>query len=164
MRKKGFTLIELLIVVSVIGILSGLIISVINPTKLRARARDSQRIADLKKIQTALELRFSDTRNYPTSASFARVTTSLTSLSPGYYNGSLPVDPNGYTALYSCGGNYDYNYKTNAAGSIYVIVAKMETTSVDYETCNLVRNCKPAPDPNLGCNCSTLCHAVQNPF
>jgi len=46
----GFTLIELLIVISILGILSTVLIVAINPVKLLARARDSQRKTDLVAI------------------------------------------------------------------------------------------------------------------
>ena len=56
--KKGFTLVELLIVVAIIGILSTLLMA--NFIGVRQRARDAQRKADLRQIQSALELYRSD--------------------------------------------------------------------------------------------------------
>jgi prepilin-type N-terminal cleavage/methylation domain-containing protein len=166
LRVSGFTLIELLIVVSVIGILSGLTLTVINPAALRARARDSQRVSDLKKIQTALEAYFSDYRSYPpkaTPTSYYLVSTLSGVLVPGYIS-QLPTDPNGYSVVYSCASNFGYSYRTNSTtgGTAYVLLAKMETTSVDYSKCSdtSISNCV-----TFGCStCLTNCHAVQNTF
>jgi prepilin-type N-terminal cleavage/methylation domain-containing protein len=52
--KRGFALVELLTVVAIVGILSG--ISLVGITQARARARDDQRIRDIKLIQNSLEL------------------------------------------------------------------------------------------------------------
>lgn len=62
-KKKAFTLIELLVVIAIIGILATL--AVVSLQNARARARDSKRIADVKQMQTALELYFNDWGTYP---------------------------------------------------------------------------------------------------
>ena len=103
-KSKGFTLIEILISVTLVSILAGLLISVINPQGLRAKARDSQRKADLKQIQTALELYFADNRQYPSSSATCggsncdwiqvNGTDDLaTALEGGDYINNVPLDP-----------------------------------------------------------------------
>jgi len=62
-NKKGFTLIELLVVVAIMGLLASLAIVSLNTA--RARARDARRVADVKQIQTALELYYMDNYKYP---------------------------------------------------------------------------------------------------
>lgn len=67
LNKKGFTLIELLVVIAIIGLLSTLAVVALNSA--RQKSRDSKRVADIKQIQTALELYFSDsTTGYPNNA------------------------------------------------------------------------------------------------
>ncbi len=164
--SRGFTLIELLIVVSVIGILSGLAISVINPSALRAKARDSQRISDLKKVQTALEIYFTDNRHYPTVAvptSYYLINNALAGLVPNYIS-QLPSDPLGYSSSFSCSSNFGYSYRTDSAGGRYVLLAKMETTSADYVRCSAVSNCGDAIFNCNNCTEAQRCHAVQNPL
>ncbi|HTK60704.1 MAG TPA: type II secretion system protein, partial [Candidatus Baltobacteraceae bacterium] len=60
---KGFTLIELLVVIAIIGLLSTLAVVALNSA--RQRSRDAKRVSDIRQIQTALELAFSETNNYP---------------------------------------------------------------------------------------------------
>src|SRR3989344_3852358 len=54
--KKGFTLIELIIVIALIALLATTVILVINPVKLFQEARDSQRIADLGQMNSAMSI------------------------------------------------------------------------------------------------------------
>jgi prepilin-type N-terminal cleavage/methylation domain-containing protein len=62
--QKGFTLIELLVVIAIIGLLSTLAVVALNSA--REKSRDSKRVADVKQIQTALELYFADSSSgYP---------------------------------------------------------------------------------------------------
>ncbi len=63
MKKEGFTIIELMIVITIIGILSA--ISVVALNEVRKNSRDSKRVADIERIQTALEFYFMDNANYP---------------------------------------------------------------------------------------------------
>lgn len=64
-NKKAFTLIELLVVIAIIGILATL--AVVALQQARSRARDSKRVADVKQVQTALELFFNENGRYPTN-------------------------------------------------------------------------------------------------
>ncbi len=61
-NKKGFTLIELLVVIAIIGLLSTL--AVVALTSARKKARDSKRVADMKQLQTAMEMVFSEKNSY----------------------------------------------------------------------------------------------------
>lgn len=54
--KEGFTLLELLIVIGILVILSAIVIFILNPAETLRKSRDSQRIADLATIKSALGL------------------------------------------------------------------------------------------------------------
>jgi len=62
-NNKGFTLIELLVVIAIIGLLSTL--AVVSLNNARTKSRDARRVADIKQMQTALELYFTDESTYP---------------------------------------------------------------------------------------------------
>lgn len=52
--KKGFTLIELLIVITILGILVGVLVPIIRVGEYQAQTRDARRVNDLLNLQTAL--------------------------------------------------------------------------------------------------------------
>jgi len=64
--KKGFTLIELLVVIAIIGILATIII--VSVSTVRAKARDVQRITQVRQLQNALQLYYEQYGRYPVSA------------------------------------------------------------------------------------------------
>lgn len=53
-REAGFTLLELLIVIAIIAILSIALVFMLNPAETLKKARDAQRISDLKSVKTAI--------------------------------------------------------------------------------------------------------------
>lgn len=55
-QTKGFTLIELIIVIALIALLATTVILVINPVKIFKEARDSQRVADLGQMNSAMSI------------------------------------------------------------------------------------------------------------
>jgi prepilin-type N-terminal cleavage/methylation domain-containing protein len=69
--SKGFTLIELLVVIAIIGLLSTLAVVALNSA--RQKSRDAKRVADIKQIQTALELYFADQNSYPSHGAGANL-------------------------------------------------------------------------------------------
>lgn len=52
--NKGFTLIELLLVIVIIGVLAGLVIAVINPTRQSGRAKEGTARSNMAKVCEAL--------------------------------------------------------------------------------------------------------------
>lgn len=127
MNRKGFTLIELLVVIAIIGLLSTL--AVVALGQARVKARDSKRLADLKQLQTSLELYYTDKNAYPTGASITLGSASAICLNsasgfttagcPSAYMDRVPADP-------LPAQNYTYNFV--AASSTYTVTATLEGT------------------------------------
>lgn len=92
-KQKGFTLIELLVVIAIIGLLSTL--AVVSLNSARQKSRDAKRVADVKQVQTALELYFQDVNLYPVAATAVALGDST--------HDCLGAD--GYAAVASCGAN-----------------------------------------------------------
>lgn len=116
--SKGFTLIELLVVIAIIGVLSSVVLASLNSA--RARANNAKRQADIKQIQSALELYYNDHGQYPVQASWRGTTpycygtgsdpsTAIPGLVPNYIS-ALPQDPK------SSGQYYCYLYISNGVG------------------------------------------------
>lgn len=105
--QKGFTLIEILVVIGIIGVLTGLV--TVNLQDARSRARDTQRKADLKAIQEALELYKNDQprQSYPTDDTWKEDLTSK-----GYIK-KLPVDPQAATGSWP-----DYSYTRTSGDTL----------------------------------------------
>lgn len=94
LNKKGFTLIELLVVIAIIALLST--IAIVSLGNARQKARDTKRIADIKQIQTALELDYNNTGTGYSMAGATTPTTAfeLTSTTPiGTAMTSVPLTP-----------------------------------------------------------------------
>lgn len=123
MKKQGFTLIELLVVIAIIGLLSTL--AVVALGSARERARDAKRVSDLRQIQTALELYYTEKDQYPIASSsvilgsddYACLNSSGWALAgcATPYMGQVPDDP----------GNNQYDY-ISADGTTYTIDATLE--------------------------------------
>ena len=121
MNKKGFTLIELLIVVAIIGLLSTL--AVVALGSARVKARDSKRLADLKQLQTALELYYTDNNSYPTGSGVELGSTSAACLNSTGFTTAGCANP--YMGVVPSGPNSDV-YSYTAASSTYTITATLE--------------------------------------
>lgn len=63
--KRAFTLVELLVVITIIGMLASIVLASVS--KARVNARDTQRTAQVKQIQKALELYYLVNGAYPLS-------------------------------------------------------------------------------------------------
>lgn len=161
LNKKGFTLIEILIVIMIIGILSGVLFSVLNVKGLRQKTRDSQRISDLKKMQTALELYFADYRTYPVSDGWTHISGSdevSDALSGGGYINKMPTDPS-FTSGGEDGCSSQVGYMYKSLGGGYIITTQMEVpTSTNNSPCSELNNWDDS------CSPLDTCYGVENPL
>src|SRR3989344_1385351 len=87
--SRGFTLIELLVVIAIIGILSGIVL--VNLRSSQTKARDARRLSDINALVTALNLYYTDNKNYPTT---------LSNLVPNQLT-AVPVDQSSSSTQYS---------------------------------------------------------------
>lgn len=131
-NKKGFTLIELLVVVAVIALLAAIVLFSIDG--IRAKSRDTKRVADIKSIQEGLALYHSDNQAYPIYDGYITgsdmVSTDLKS--NGNMN-AVPIDPlNGDLG----GVTYKYHYQSTQ-GNNYVIEYYLETDSIKDHSAGL---------------------------
>ena len=145
MNKKtlpfsSFTLVELLIVVSILGILSGLVISVINPARLQKGARDANRRKDLAVVAETLEQYYADWNRYPVTSDYSAATFFLTN--NGYIS-TAPTDPK------------DFSYCYTSTGQTFVLCAAFEK---DPAETNGVTPCMTLPSGSTGIYC------FPNPF
>jgi type II secretion system protein G len=125
-NRKGFTLIELLVVIAIIGLLSTL--AVIALSSARTKARDAKRLSDVKQVQIALELYYTDNSRYPIQVEpitlGSSAVTCLHNTDNGWsancdqdvYMRAVPKDP-------KAGSQYMYS---SADGTAYSIDAALE--------------------------------------
>lgn len=128
---KGFTLIELLVVIAIIGLLSTL--AVVALSSARQKSRDAKRVADVKQVQTSLELFFNDQGVYPAGTTITLGTTSAACLSStnGFaatcagtnYMVKLPSNPSPKNdgPVGVCLTTTEYVYTQDATGASYTI-------------------------------------------
>lgn len=161
-ESKGFTLVEILIVIMIMGVLISVI--VVNFAEARRKARDGRRKADLRQLQSALEMYKADysTRTQPTYPYLrygAAGPVGPSTNPPGYqflaelqtygYVSSLPKDPS--SPDYS---KYYYIYRS-LDGVTYLLCAYLENASDPDITANCggfnIR-CGPCADNSCMCN------------
>lgn len=120
--RRGFTLIEILLAVTIIILMTSLIL--VSISNARKKGRDSKRLADLSRIQLALDM-YKDTYNsYPTTLTIAwaeAAPTSTIATSLATYISPMPQDP-----INNTGDNYKYMIVRGSTAGGYWIHALFE--------------------------------------
>jgi prepilin-type N-terminal cleavage/methylation domain-containing protein len=150
-KRKGFTLIELLIVVSILGILAGLTINVINPTRQRNVAEDGVRRANMEKVSQALESFNAAEGRYPTTAE--RDAYATVGSVAGTYIKTWPVGRNGDAYTYA-------PFTAGAPTKFQVSVLKASNTSayIIYNSdWGKIMECTALPVLAAGATATTNC-------
>ena len=163
-KKLGFTLIEILVVLSIIALLSS--VALFSTLKARGAARDDIRVADLKRMQIAIELYKSETGVYPASCNAGTwggnvkgslkcsngSTEYIVGLVSGGYISSLPKDSlaNTYGATSNQGYVYvsdGINYKLLANNTVEV--KKITSYNNQFARCNAATGSTACPNTVL---------------
>ncbi len=117
-KFKGFTLIEIIVVITIIGLMATLLITLVNPAKQFQKSNDAKRKADLHQIQAVLELYRSDQGQYP--AALPACGSALTAGTTTYLQ-KVPCDPKNT-------GQFQYQY-TSPTASTYSLIACLENVT-----------------------------------
>lgn len=153
-HTAGFTLLEVIVVVGIIGILAAVV--AVNAVDSGRQGRDAKRQADVRTLQSAVELYKNKYGRYPAGCrgadqwsgqqgtSFAcpgGSTQYIIDLAPEFIP-VLPLDQK----LHSTLTNDGYVYRTNSAGTVYKIMAMntVEGELVDYN--HELKSCDIRPD------------------
>jgi len=135
LNKKGFTLIELLIVISIIGILAGVVIGVIDPQRQRAIATDAVTQSTMNKFIEGIESYYSANGFYPSATDMANGTVS-------FINEELkPAD-----LVYTVNGAGDTFYLCNVTAENSEVYFVYDSVSSQVSRCGTgqtVTNCAP---------------------
>lgn len=128
--NKAFTLIELLVVVAIIGLLSSVVMASLNGA--RSKARDVKRKAELKQMQTALELYYDTNSVYPINGGWMSSELNdgatnnggnwIPGLAPTYIS-TLPKDPRGGAGIYSACAGWKSAYLYRSDGANYKLLS-----------------------------------------
>jgi prepilin-type N-terminal cleavage/methylation domain-containing protein len=105
-KNRAFTLVELLVVIAIIGILSSIVVTSLGNNK--GKTRDALRKGDIKQIETALDLYFTEKYTYPSS---------LSDLETERYFEVLPKDPVTHV---------DYGYSFDSGTKKYCVGTNLE--------------------------------------
>ncbi len=143
--NSGFTLIELLIVIVIIGILAGVVLSVINPAKQQRKAKEASMRATVEKVCLALHACGSSTVKGGKCDSYTDigVTVPLSPVVPTgavyYLVDTLGTSGDTSTNLTSISSNNvdDYSGATDHTGSIISFVGDL-TASGSEKTCRFL--------------------------
>lgn len=160
--QKGFTLVELLIVVSVIGVLFAVTLSVINLNRVRGSARDGVRMANLEKLVTALESYISAENLIPANhADLMRTDASAPhKVFHDFYLDNYPV---GLDDQGKEDPDYDYTYIRVGNDYGFIVKSSLPDSCFKYlHSWGNIRNCKSSSSCSTS-SPSNSCEGYVNP-
>ncbi len=135
--SRGFTLLEMTIAIAIIGFLIG--IGSLSYLSVLKSGRDSARQSDLKRVQSALEMYYSDNHSYIREGNCApgdwvELTDLHGELTGSRYIDELPCDPldNNDSAPCDVGDDARYYYCAAPNNLCYCLAAKMERDTAGY--------------------------------
>lgn len=170
--SAGFSLVEILVVIAIISILATVLL--FNFREGSAQSRDVERKAELRNLQTAIELYKQENGRYPAGCKGPGVwsgeNTPYTCPSGNQYivghESGLRFAPKFISALPTDpklnGANSGYVYTTNADGTVYKLMARLtvESEVVDYG--NTFKSCD-ATNGNVGiCDNNKPIHCLES--
>ncbi|MBU4331943.1 prepilin-type N-terminal cleavage/methylation domain-containing protein [Patescibacteria group bacterium] len=156
-EKQGFTLIELLVVISIIAMLFTASLAIL--IKLRLKARDMHRVAEIDNFHKLLEVCYSDQGNYPDSfdpriwdrwstadgwrysfscgACHGNFQTIMDTCSPGIFKDPINKDPWAYYYFYfePDATNYGTAPINDICKGHYALMAHLETPNYEKAIC-----------------------------
>lgn len=135
--RAGFSLIELLVVISVIGILAGLVL--VNLVGVRGRADDARAKSDLKSLKTALRLYYNDYQQYPAGSNGAMMGCGATGTSSCSEGGSFSGGAGDTTYMGELPQSFAY-YSDN--GDEFLLIATLDNAS-DEDIVESQTTCDP---------------------
>ncbi len=128
MKNKAFTLIEMLIVIAIISILASVFL--VGLRGFRGGAYDSRRMTDLQRVQSYLEIYYSNGRQYPNVSTWSALQTAITTANIGVT--SVPNDPlPGETYYYGVDSTDFQSYVLGAKFSTVDHSSLKEITEID---------------------------------
>ncbi len=145
-KKNGFTLIELLIVITLLGIMAGLILTTYFGTI--KKAHDARRRQDMENIKQGLELYYADIEVYPEEADVVWGNPLTDSTGDRIYMKVIPQDPNEE--------GYNYVYQTDASRSFFRLYSCLENDQDVNYTVSMTP--EDGPVPNCGTGCNNVCN------
>jgi prepilin-type N-terminal cleavage/methylation domain-containing protein len=140
--RRGFSFFELIIAMAILAILSSVVVGLINPPRLYAKSRNTERLSHVNTILNAVGENMADNRgafncaagSLPTSS--VKMATSTYNIAPclvAAYLPSMPFDPSVAGAHYSSTTDYDTGYtilRSASSGRITVAAPSAELGEV----------------------------------